>query len=176
MDLDLQRQIAALRRMTVTQLRQQHLELFGEPSAAGHRAYLFRRIAWRLQARAEGDLAERARRIRRIRARAAELARDADVRTTPPPAFRDRHGPPDPAGVVRTGRLRADDHRLPVPGTVLKRLFKGRTYRVTVMPVGFEFEGEIYRSLSAIAGVITGGKWNGYLFFGLTPPPEKPPE
>jgi hypothetical protein len=89
MDLELKQQIAALRKMTVTQLRQQHLELFGETNPAGHRAYLFRRIAWRLQARAEGDLAERASRIRK---RAKELARDADVRTPewpPPPELRE---------------------------------------------------------------------------------------
>ena len=37
-----------------------------------------------------------------------------------------------------------------------------------VLDEGFEFEGRRYRSLSAIAGEITGTKWNGYLFFGLT--------
>lgn len=173
MDLDLKQQIALLRKMTVTQLREQHLELFGEPNSAGHREYLFRRIAWRLQAEAEGDLAERA---RRIRARAKELARDTDVRTTPPAAFKDHQGEPDPKAEVRRirgGTLKIDDDRLPTPGTVLTRKFKGVTYSVTVMPVGFELNGEIYKSLSAVAKVITGSHWNGYLFFGLTPPKKR---
>ena len=170
MDHDLKQQIAELKKMTVTQLRQQHLELFGEPNPTGHRAYLFRRIAWRLQARAEGDLAERA---RRIRARAKELARDADVRTTPPPAFRARQAEPDATSEVRTGTLNIEDDRLPTPGAELTRKFKGKTYKVTVMPVGFEMDGVNYKSLSAVAKAITGSHWNGYLFFGLTPPKKR---
>jgi hypothetical protein len=170
MDLELKQQIAALRKMTVTQLREQHLELFGEPNPAGHRAYLFRRIAWRLQARAEGDLAERA---SRIRERAKELARDADVRTTPPEAFKDRQGKLNPKAKMHRGTLKVDDDRLPTPGTVLTRKFKGITYSVTVMPVGFEMDGDIYKSLSAVAKAVTGSHWNGYLFFGLTPPKKR---
>ena len=170
MDHDLKQQIAVLRKMTVTQLREQHLELFGESNPAGHREYLFRRIAWRLQAQAEGDLAER---VKRIRTRAKELARDADVRTTPPEAFKDHQGKPDPKAKVRRGTLKIDDDRLPTPGTVLTRKFKGVTYAVTVMPVGFELDGQIYKSLSAVAKAITGSHWNGYLFFGLTPPKKR---
>src|SRR5688572_31223637 len=70
--------IAALGRMTVTQLRQKYLEVFGEPSRSGNRDFLFKRVAWRVQSLAEGGLSERARR------RAEELARDADIRTTIP--------------------------------------------------------------------------------------------
>jgi hypothetical protein len=64
--------------MTVKELRRRHVELFGEENHAGNRQYLFRRIAWRIQALAEGGLTERARR------RAEFLARDADLRTTAP--------------------------------------------------------------------------------------------
>ena len=39
---------------------------------------------------------------------------------------------------------------------------------------GFEFDGEIYRSLSAIAQEVTGTKWNGFLFFSLTSTEEQP--
>ena len=45
--------------------------MFGEATTTGHKTWLVRRIAWRLQALAEGDLSERA------KARAAELAGDA---------------------------------------------------------------------------------------------------
>ena len=37
-----------------------------------------------------------------------------------------------------------------------------------VLPAGFEFEGEAYKSLSAVAKKITGSHCNGYLFFRLT--------
>src|SRR5687767_12170421 len=70
--------VAALGRMTVAQLREKYLEVFGEPSRSGNRDFLFKRVAWRVQSLAEGGLSERAKR------RAEELARDADIRTTMP--------------------------------------------------------------------------------------------
>ncbi|VTR95165.1 Putative bacteriophage related protein OS=Isosphaera pallida (strain ATCC 43644 / DSM 9630 / IS1B) GN=Isop_2454 PE=4 SV=1: DUF2924 [Gemmata massiliana] len=72
------REIAALARMTASNLRARCTEVFGEPTRTGNRTWLVRRIAWRLQALAEGDLSEGA--------RAAELARDADLRVIPPGA------------------------------------------------------------------------------------------
>ena len=48
--------------MTVGQLRQKYLGVFGEESRSNHKQFLFRRIAWRIQALAEGGLSERARR------------------------------------------------------------------------------------------------------------------
>ncbi|QOJ01910.1 MAG: DUF2924 domain-containing protein [Phycisphaeraceae bacterium] len=71
--------------------------------------------------------------------------------------------------VTITGRLAsAGTDRLPAPGTVLRRSFKGAEHEVTVLPNGFEYEGKAYRSLSAVATAITGSHWNGFLFFGLT--------
>lgn len=46
-------EIEGLRRMTVTQLRAKHLELFGEECRSNHKDFLFKRIAWRMQAMAE---------------------------------------------------------------------------------------------------------------------------
>jgi len=59
------------------------------------------------------------------------------------------------------------DARLPLPGTLLVREYKGRDIVVKVLDGGFEFEDRRYKSLSAIAREVTGSKWNGYLFFGL---------
>ena len=59
------------------------------------------------------------------------------------------------------------DERLPMPGTVITRQYKGRMLNVKVLRDGFEFEGEAYKSLSAVAKAITGTHWNGYHFFGL---------
>jgi hypothetical protein len=70
--------MAALQRLGAGQLRQRYAELFGETTNANNKAWLLKRIAWRLQALAEGDLSERARQ------RAAELACDADLRLNPP--------------------------------------------------------------------------------------------
>ena len=154
--------LAALQQMGVTQLRAKYLEVFGEPTRTGNKAFLFKKLAWRIQSLAEGGLSERARR------RAEELARDADIRTSVPKV------PVATAGAAQrtvTLAVSAPDgrDRLPIPGTVLTRTYKGKHVAVTVKADGtFEYAGQSYRSLSAIAKVITGSHWNGYLFFGLT--------
>jgi hypothetical protein len=159
--LNVPRDLAALQRLTVPQLRDRYAELFGEPTNANNRAWLLKRLAWRLQALAEGDLSERARR------RAAELANDADLRLNPP---RLAASAARPEG-TRTATLDArPDGRLPPPGTILTRAYKGRALQVQVLPQGFEFEGQVYRSLSAVAKAITGSHCNGYLFFRLSTP------
>ena len=53
------------------------------------------------------------------------------------------------------------------PGTRLIREWQGRTHEVIVLEHGFQWKGETYRSLSAIARAITGTRWNGHVFFGL---------
>ena len=58
--------------------------------------------------------------------------------------------------------------RLPTPGTVLTRRYHGHEIRVVTLDDGFEWEGRHFRSLSAVASAVTGAKWNGLLFFGLT--------
>src|SRR5262245_28914724 len=115
MAVDVAKELAALQRMGVAQLREKYAAVFGEATTTGNRTWLVRRIAWRIQADAEGDLSERARQ------RAAELARDADLRIVAP-----RQKPaalPMTRGGTRTGTLaqeKADD-RLPPPGSVLTR-------------------------------------------------------
>ena len=161
MPTNLNIEIAALKRMTPAQLREKYIEVFGEPSRSGNKDFLFKRIAWRIQSLAEGDLSERARQ------RAAELARDADIRVTMP---RQPKEGSVPSGRTATRTLPSDaggKHRLPIPGTVLARKYRGRLIQVTVLPKGFEWEGEVYRSLSAVAKAVTGSHWNGFLFFGL---------
>ena len=54
-----------------------------------------------------------------------------------------------------------------VDGTKLVREFRGRKYTVLVLQDGYEFNGEKYRSLSAVANKITGTRWNGKKFFGV---------
>lgn len=158
---DITGELSALARMTIRQLHDRYAEVFGEPARSRHRQYLVRRIAWRIQANAEGGLSSRALR------RAEELANDADVRVTAPRgalARISRSTPPRPDVVaVPPGH----DPRLPQPGTALVRDYKGRRVVVTVLMDGFDYEGDRYRSLSAVAKAITGSHVNGFRFFGL---------
>lgn len=70
---------------------------------------------------------------------------------------------------VRTRRLLLSGlaEELLSAGTQLIRKWQGRTHQVTVLPKGFEYQSKVYRSLSAIARVITGTSWNGLVFFGV---------
>src|SRR5712692_8672027 len=99
--------------------------MFGQPSRSNHKQFLFRRIAWRLQALAYGELSEQARQ------QALALAQDADLRIKAPlrlvgtaqqvlqPTRRSRCKP---------GR----DERLPEPGSILRREFRGQMVAVRV--------------------------------------------
>ena len=82
MELNVHKEVAALQRQGAKQLRARYAEVFGDTATANNKVWLIRRIAWRLQALAEGDLSERARR------RAEELANDADLRLRPPAGAR----------------------------------------------------------------------------------------
>lgn len=156
--LKVAKEVAAMERMTVDQLRAKYADVFGEGTNSRHKQWLVKRIIWRMQAHAEGDLSERARQ------RAMELASDADLRSTPP---RQRKPPPDAdeRTVTVAATIRPDAALM--PGMALKRQYKGRTVRVTVLADGFEHEGERYKSLTAVAKAVTGLHWNGYHFFGL---------
>src|SRR5262245_13603109 len=159
----LTRELAALQRLTVPQLRRRYAELFGEDTLTRNRPWLVKRLAWRLQALAEGDLSERARQ------RAAELANDADLRLSPPRARpTPAPGPaePPPAPVPRT----PPDYRLPPPGTLLTRPYKGQVLQVEILRDGFAYQGKLYRSFSAVAKAITGSHCNGFLFFRMGNP------
>ena len=159
--MDSQQLIAQIEDMSSSELRERYESLFGEPTRSGNRRWLIRRITWREQAIREGGLTQRAKN------RAMELARDEDLRVRPPNTDEPAVG----AG-LRTveGDMPKRDPRLPIPGTILRRTFEGKDYSVTVLRDGFEYEGEVYRSLTAIADLITGSHWNGHLFFGLAKP------
>ncbi|HMQ17453.1 MAG TPA: DUF2924 domain-containing protein, partial [Phycisphaerae bacterium] len=149
----------ALDQMTVGQLQQRYAEGFGETVRSRHKQYLIRRIAWRLQANAEGGLSERALR------RAEELADVADVRVTPPRGGISAN-PVAPA--TRTDApSRPSDPRLPPVGAAITRKYKGRMLTVTVLADGFEYAGERYPSLTAVAKMITGSHMNGFRFFQI---------
>jgi hypothetical protein len=148
-------QIDRLRHQTVRELKVKYQEVLGLESRSNHRQFLVRRIAWRLQANAEGDLSERARQ------RALALAEEAELRIRAPESFLKQLS--RPAG---SSRFDARDARLPATGTWLSREFKGQSVRVEVLEKGFRYQDRVYKSLSAVARQVTGTQWNGFLFFG----------
>jgi hypothetical protein len=162
-ELNIVNEVAALQRLRIGQLRERFADVFGEATPASNRTWLVKRIIWRLQALAEGDLSERARR------RAEELARDADLRLNAPQrkdhptATELSAAPPEPISLPAPV-----DPRLPPPGTILTRPYKGQQLHVQVLTDGFAFGGRVYPSLSAVAKAITGSHTNGFLFFRNT--------
>jgi hypothetical protein len=155
-------EMESLRRASMADLRKKYREVFQEETRCRHREHLFRRIAWRLQALAEGDLSERA------RGRANEIAQDSDLRINAPRDFFTVGG----EQIQTTGDQNRwpQDRRLPLPGASLTREWRGRTVLVEVLANGFRYENRHYSSLSAIATEVTGTRWNGLAFFGLTRP------
>jgi Protein of unknown function (DUF2924) len=162
MDTAVLREIESLRQASMADLRKKYQEAFHEETRCRHREHLFRRIAWRLQALAEGDLSERA------RLRAQQIAQDGDLRINAPRDFFTVGGERVHTTAGQNGR--EPDRRLPLPGASLTRKWKGRTVLVEVLAKGFRYENRQYTSLSAIATAITGTRWNGLAFFGLTHP------
>ena len=153
------REILALRPLSVTELRARYLALFGEETASRNKDYLFKRIAYRMQEQKYGGLS------RAAVARAELLAAQAPIRRRPP---REKLGDPEVATTAAPVVLAVvRDPRLPAPGTVLRRVFRGEEHAVTVLDDGFEYRGAKYPSLSALATLIAGSRWNGFTFFAL---------
>lgn len=65
------------------------------------------------------------------------------------------------------GELESAAARTLKPGSQLVRHWHGQAYTVTVIDQGFEYEGEVFSSLTKIARRITGAAWSGPRFFGL---------
>jgi Protein of unknown function (DUF2924) len=154
--LNIDYEVAQMQRMTVGELQQKFAEVHREMPRSRNRQWMIKRIAWRMQSNEEGGLSERALR------RAMELANDADLRLTAPRKRND-----SASSEIVTAPTAPLDRRLPMPGTLITRKYKGETIQVKILPNGFEYQGERYKSLSAIAKAITGAHWNGFHFFGL---------
>lgn len=159
MDISKREELKQLHTDSSRALHLRYQDLFREAPRSRNRVFLIRRIAWRLQANAYGDLSERARR------RALEIANDADLRLLPP-----RNSKPQQNGRKQLGADSRWDQRIPLPGTVLTRHFHGRAIEVKVLQHGFEYDHRWFRSLSGIAEQITGTRWNGFAFFRLKRP------
>jgi hypothetical protein len=148
---------AELHDMTPRQLKERYLELFGVEHSSGCKQQLIRRIGWKLQALAHGDLSERAQR------RILEICQDPELKIHLPAALVPiRRSVPRPQQLKKSFKTGTCE-----PGTELRREYRGKTVVVKVLKNGFEFEGQGYGSLSAVARAATGTHWNGLVFFGV---------
>jgi hypothetical protein len=134
-------QLAALKQMTVVELKAKWESLFGTPAPNNSRSNLELRLGYRIQELTLGGLSRETRRMLDLLADEIE-------------------------GKVSRKAIIADS-RNPVIGTRLVREWDGTEHTVTVMKDGFDWQGHKFKSLSAVAKAITGTQWNGYRFFGL---------
>ncbi len=134
-------QLAALKRMTVVELKTKWESLFGAPAPNNSRSYLELRLGYRIQELTLGGLSRETRRTLDLLADEIE-------------------------GRIGRKAIIADS-RNPVVGTRLVREWDGVEQTVTVMRDGYDWQGRKFKSLSAVAKAITGTQWNGYRFFGL---------
>ena len=133
--------LAALKAMSVKDLKAEWQTLFNTPAPNNSRGFLEGRLAYRIQELTYGGPEKQTRRMLDL------LADEVD-------------------GTL-TRKAQIADPRNPVVGTKLIREWDGTAHTVTVLTEGFEWDGRRYKSLSAVARAITGTRWNGYRFFGL---------
>ena len=133
--------LAALKNMTVNELKAEWQALFDAPAPNNSRTFLESRLAYRIQELTYGGLPKP---VSRLLDALADEVEGKKVRST----------------VI-------SDPRNPVIGTRLVREWNDVEHVITVLQGGFDWQGRRYKSLSAIARDITGTQWNGYRFFGL---------
>jgi hypothetical protein len=150
-----------LPRMNARQLQDAHLELFGAEHPISNCQHLRRKIAWHLQAKENGGLPES------VRQYAIAIARSTEPRSRIAENVSRRQSGIPLDHTVTTSVIQGPDARLPMAGSLIVKTFKGQTIVVKVLNEGFEFDGRRFTSLSALAGEITGTRWNGFAFFGL---------
>ena len=145
------REIAELENQTIKSLQARWYTLFKVPPPRGIRApFLRRAIAYKLQEQVHGGLSARTqRRLRKIAAADSVARRDCTV----------------------SDRTSSKARQIKLsPGTQLVREWDGRTEVVDVVRGGYVWRGKTYSTLSAVASAITGTRWSGPRFFGLTAP------
>jgi hypothetical protein len=133
--------LAALKAMSVNDLKAEWQVLFNAPAPNNSRTFLEGRLAYRIQELTYGGPDKQTRRLLDLLA--------------------------DEVEGTLTRKAQIADPRNPVVGTKLIREWDGTAHTVTVLKDGFDWGGQRYKSLSAVARAITGTRWNGYRFFGL---------
>ena len=133
--------LAALKAMSVNELKTEWQAMFDAPAPNNSRTFLEIRLAYRIQELTYGGPDKQTRRLLDLLA--------------------------DEVEGTLTRKAQIADPRNPVVGTKLIREWDGAAHTVIVLKDGFDWGGQRYKSLSAVARAITGTRWNGYRFFGL---------
>lgn len=158
-------QLAVLRSLDDDDLRARFEAEFGLSAKGRSVQRMLRRLAFKVQADAEGGLRRKA--LDRIAA--LEPAHRAPARAAAPRGGETPTTAPETAAVPLTpppGAQASDrDPRLPPPGTIIRRRFKGATHEVLVGWDDFGWDGRTFGSLTALAREISGSRWNGFGFF-----------
>ncbi len=155
----IQQQLNELYNLTVRELMDKHVELTGESTRSRNKDYLRKKLAWKIQERAEGGLSQKA------QDKIDELAKVSPGHWRRTKTIAESSSKPTTKATKVNSR--SQDPRLPAVGTVLNRIYKKKSYSVEVAKDGFIYNGEHYKTLSKVAQTITGTHWNGFSFFGL---------
>ncbi len=146
--------IMALKDASLEAIKAEYSALFGQESpSSNNKALLWRKIAYRLQELEYGSLPVE------TQGKINDLIQKYD------PINNQALRPENPLPVAGRKKNTSRDRRLPIPGAIITKEYKGRNLEVKVLEKGFEYEGQQYRTLSAVAKAVTGDHWNGYLFF-----------
>ena len=156
METTIETKITAITKLNADELQKAYKELFKQDGEFSHnRRYLIRKIAHRLQELEYGGISEKA--LRRIK----ELIEKYD------PINNKAVRPNMDALNQNFSNRPYRDKRLPIPGSRIIRMYKGRNLEIKVLESGFEYDGKIYKSLSAVTHMIAGSNWNAFDFFKL---------
>lgn len=160
MSLNAKREQRTLEQLSLVELRDRYHGFVTRRVSIKCKRWYIKRILWSMQAATEGDISEESRLL------AKQIAADRPFRKS---ILRVRTKSDDSISrVVSTVLKPPMDRRIPEPGAALVKTYKGQTIRVVVRRSGFEFNGEQYKSLTAIARIVTGQRSiNGYQFFNL---------
>jgi hypothetical protein len=148
-------EIMALKELPLSELEKRYEAIFdGKKAPSNNKVYLWRKIAYRLQELEFGSLSENAQK------KLNELIQKYD------PVNNSLLRPDSENISALKDSSKMPDRRLPIPGSIITKNYKGTKLEVKVLENGFEYNRKIYKTISAVASDITGQHWNGYIFFG----------
>ena len=143
-------QIKVLEEMSIKELKAKYTEVFGsDKGAQNNKRYLIKRIAYKIQENELGGLKEEAK---------GEINRLIEE--------------VNPLEELRRSNIGKDsggkrNKKVPMPGTIIKKNYKGSLLEVKVLDAGFEYKGKTYKSLSKLSKEISGVHCSGFAFFKL---------
>ncbi|MFA5337360.1 MAG: DUF2924 domain-containing protein [Candidatus Omnitrophota bacterium] len=148
--------IMNLKDASLEELKKKYLELFeSKPVPSNNKTYLWKKIAYKLQEIEYGGLSTEA------QGKIQGLIQKYD------PVNNKAMRPEDTSQDQPKKTNLRRDKRLPIPGTVITKEYKGIKLQIKILESGFEYSSKVYKTLTAIAKEVTGAHWNGYLFFNL---------